>query len=96
MHTPREVLERRYVDRTISVRQARALSRKEARNGNRQSADYAAARAQQHNSAAAEIRKVARDMGIELDIDALLQRATRWHNELEQTLRVFNRLSAPL
>lgn len=90
MESARDVLERRYVSRTLSARDARALSREASRRGDEDAARERNVREQQNVSACAEIAKIARDLGIFLDTHALRERAIEREAEIEETLRAFD------
>ncbi len=89
MESARDVLERRYVSRTLSARDAWALSREASRRGDEDAARERNVREQQNVSACAEIAKIARDLGIFLDIYALRERAIKRETEIEETLNAF-------
>ncbi len=89
MESVRDVLERRYVSRTLSAREARARSRGASRRGNEDAAREQKVWEQQNVSACAEIAKIARDLGIVLDTYALRERAIEREAEIEETLREF-------
>ncbi len=87
--TVQEVLERHYVSRAISCLKARKNTRKAREKGDTAKAAEFSARADQHNSACAEVRKIASDLGIALDTYALIERAKEFEREVQETLRVF-------
>ena len=89
MESARDVLERRYVTRTLSARDARALSREASRRGDEDAAREQKIWEQQNVSACAEIAKIARDLGIALDTHALRERAIEREAEIEETLNAF-------
>ena len=92
MESARDVLERRYVSRTLSARDARALSREASRRGDEDAAREQKIWEQQNVSACAEIAKIAkiaRDLGIALDTHALRERAIEREAEIEETLNAF-------
>ncbi len=89
MENVRDVLQRRYVSRTLSARDARARSRAASRRGDQDAAREQKIWEQQNVSACAEIAKIARDLGIVLDTYALRQRAIEREAEIEETLRAF-------
>ena len=89
MENVRDVLERRYVSRTLSARDARARSRGAFRRGDQDAARKHNVWEQQNVSACAEIAKIARDLGILLDAYALRERAIEREAEIEETLREF-------
>ena len=89
MESVQEVLERRWVSRTLSMRDAQENRRKHARRGLDESAARLAARREQHISACAEVEKIARDLGITLDKEALNQRVQNIQDDIEQVAQAF-------
>lgn len=89
MKSVRDVLERRYISRTLSARESAALSRAARHRGEDAAAAEHEVWKERHTSACAEIAKIGRDLGIDLDTYVLRRRAIEREAELEETLRRF-------
>ena len=89
--TTQQVLERRYVSRMLSAQDARKLFSKASQSQDPDeaaTAKEAALQRARNISACAEISKIARDLGIELDTYELTQRANDLQREIEETIAV--------
>ena len=89
MQSVQEVLERRWVSRTLSMRDAQENRIKHSCRGLDESAAEFAARREQNVCACAEVEKIARDLGITLDKEALNQRVKNIRADIEQVAQAF-------
>lgn len=87
--TLRQTLERRYLSRLISCREATKNARTAARRAQHLAEGRLKEEASGHNSACAEIHKIARDSGVSLDIENIRHRALAFEQEAEAVAQAF-------
>lgn len=87
--TLEQTLERRYLSRFISYREAKKNRRQADQRAQHLAATQFNDDTAEHNSACAEIHKIARDRGISLDIEKIRQKAHAFEQEAEAVAQAF-------